>query len=154
MSEANTDLRTKLWHQIVVKDAHNLSGASTEAFLADLMREANIGWVCVRGLDGAYSGLRGSEGAALPSLEFLTKVSHAAQYDWAFFYLHRKEPSLSAVTVDDLSNIPAADVTVRLVDDQYFYIYTHEEVVKDHLLTAYPNSEYRHCSFNDLEIPY
>jgi|SRR6185437_2545633 len=142
------------WHQIVVEDPENLSGPSTKAFLAPLMRKANTAWVYSRGLDGAYFGLRGFEGQMLPASEFLAKASQAVQYDWAFFYLFESVPNLNLDEMDNEFIIEIADATARLIDDQYFCVYSRNENIKDFLLLVHPEAEHKRCAFAELNIPY
>ena len=146
-------LDDRKWHQAVVGDPRQLSGSSTEEFLRGLIETSGSRWICIRDLDGAYSGLRGAEGRSLRASEFLNRVSHAVQYNWAFFFLYRKEPSISVVGSNDRENISRADVTVRLVDDQYFYVYTTDDRVYDYLVESYPDLEHKTADLHNLDIP-
>ena len=146
-------LDNEKWNQVVVADPLQLSGPSTQEFLSRLIEVSCSRWVCVRHLEGAYSGLQGVGEASISAAEFLSRVSHAVQYDWGFFFLYRKEPSISALGLDDRQNISTTDVAVKLVDDQYFYVYTRDNSVSDYLLRKYPEAEYHVTNLQNIDIP-
>jgi hypothetical protein len=146
-------LDNEKWNQVVVTDPLNLSGSSTREFLSRLIEVSCSRWVCVRDLEGAYSGLQGVGEASLSTTEFLNRVSHAVQYDWGFFFLYRKEPSISTLGSDDRKNISTANVAVKLVDDQYFYVYTRNDDVYDYLVKRYPDAEYKAATLQNIDIP-
>jgi hypothetical protein len=141
------------WHQILVTDPLQLSGQSTREFCDGIFEKSRSRWVLVRDLDGAYAGLRGAEGTSIPVSEFLNRVSYAVQYDWGFFFLYQREPGMSIIGKNARANISGADVAIRFVDDQYFYLYTRDNSIYNYLIERYPDSERRIASLENLDIP-
>jgi hypothetical protein len=83
----------------------------------------NISQVIATDVDGAFRGLKGRSGELLSVCEFMNLVMQADQYDWAFFFMYRS-PTTADPVKDEKGAIQSADVTVRLADDTYFFVYT------------------------------
>ncbi len=146
---------SSVWHQIVVPDPQGLSGASVASFVSLIIRKLGAIIVVASDLVGACPGLMGHARRALNTEDFLQKVVDATQYDWGFFFLYsRTSTPEEIVTSDDKAAMRNADATIRLVDDQYFYIYTRDEGLVSELVGMYPTAEHKASSFEELDIPY
>jgi hypothetical protein len=55
---------------------------------------------------------------------------------------------------NDKTRIMSASLTIRLVDDTFFYIYAKDEDCASYLRTKYPEAEYKVTTFVGLDIPY
>jgi hypothetical protein len=149
------DIASSAWHQIVVRDPQALSGASVGSFISSIVRKMGATIIVASDLVGAYHGLKGHEQRLLASDDFLTKVKDATQYDWAFFFLYSRTPTAEELQVaDDKAAMLIADVTVRLVDDQYFYVYSRDESLMSKMQRMYPGAEHKTSIFGELDVPY
>ncbi len=144
------------WYQTVVTDPQNLSGHSVSEFLRPLIHRVAATAVIAADLQGAgISELKATEGRVLSCDDFLPKVERATQYDWAFFFFYTKHPTPQEADVSDLTAaIQKALVTVRLVDDQYFYVYGRDQDFMNDLRLHYPQAEFRASKFSGLDVPY
>jgi hypothetical protein len=141
------------WHQIVIPDPELLPGRSAQRFLADVIERSSTHWVVVDDLDGAILGLREWERVAISSTDFLTLVADATQYDWAFFFFHDEKPKRWPDGSTDRDHIAGARVTVQMVDDSDFFVYTQDEALTTYLMRTYPAARHSACSLHDLLIP-
>jgi len=149
------EIASAVWHQIIVTDPQGLSGASVKSFVEPIIRRLTVTVVLTLDLIGACPGLMRHEKQALGRDEFLRKVSDATQYDWAFFFLYSRTPKPEELSpADDKAAMLNADVTIRLADDHYFYVYTRDESLASDLLRTYPTAEHRTSTFDQLDIPY
>jgi hypothetical protein len=111
--------------------------------------------VVVLDLIGACAELMPHEKRALGRDEFLRKVANATQYDWAFFLLYSGTPKPEDLaSTDEKQAMLSADATIRLADDQYFYVYTRNEELVSELRRNYPTSDYKSATLGELDIPY
>jgi hypothetical protein len=151
MLEPNMDR----WHQFAMSDPSNLSGESVHAFMKQILEYVDIDHIFVSDLDGAYEGLKGRSGTSLSVVEFMALVRQARQYDWAFFFLYvRRSLPGCHVANDDKSAMESADITVRLADDTYFYVYTKMEEFASLFRISNPEAEHKTLEFSSLEIMY
>jgi len=142
------------WNQIVVVDPSNLSGDSVAAFMRALMAAFDFKWVAVRDVSGAFSGSHLTESDPIPDEVFLHFVKLAVQFDWAFFFLYRNFPSPNILSGDDTKRIWSADVTVRLADDTYFYVYTLDDRVATFLASNFECTTTSRLSLSLLNVLY
>jgi len=106
-------------------------------------------------LEGAAPELKDYEGRVIAAADFLEKASRAIQFDWAFLFLYVNCPvSAPAATSDDKESMLYADLTVRLADDTYFYIYGRERGLMDDLRRRHPEAEFKISKFSELDVPY
>lgn len=144
-----------VWHQIIVTDPQGLSGASVRSFVEPIVRRLAVTVVLALDLIGACPGLMRHEKQALGRDEFLGKVADATQYDWAFFFFYSRRPEPEELSpANDKAAMLSADVTIRLADDHYFYVYTRDESLASELLRTYPTAEHKTSTFDQLDIPY
>ena len=143
------------WCQFIIEDEKALSGQSVQDFVTPIIEKLKTKLVVACDLQGAISGLRGCEGVPLSKDDFLQKVVRAIQYDWAFFFLYGQDRMLKPVVCSNVdSAIMDADLTIRLVDDTYFYVYGHRKNITENLFEKYEGFKYKICSFDELDIPY
>ena len=105
------------WHQLMIRDPHNLSGESVHAFmtlLGDIIRPRQV---AIGDVLGAASQLQYLDGAVVPWREFLAAVRPAVQVEWAWRFLFKGTPPDST---DEDVLLERADVSVRLMDSEYF----------------------------------
>jgi hypothetical protein len=147
-------MRTELdnWHEIVIRDPDNLSAVSVDSFVRRIIDRFGIQWVRVSDIAGAVWGLIERNGDTMPIVEFLHSVDQASQYDWAFFFMYLVEPS--STTREDKQNMKSADITVRLVDDAFFFVYTTNGDMALQVLNWYPSATHTLVEFGNLRIPY
>jgi len=144
----------RVWYQITVSDPEGLSGASVVAFLEPIISKVGATAVVTSDLLGACPGLKDHEGHVLPPDTFLQKAANATQYDWAFFFLYSKTPTADEADVsDERTAMRHADLTVRLADDYYFYVYSRDQKLMSDLRRMHPNAEYKTAEFAQLDIP-
>jgi len=142
------------WTQIIIADPEGLSGQSVKQFMNMIISEGQFRWVATRDLVGAFSGLRDLGQRSLSSKEFIGRVAHAVQYDWAFFFLFYDEPALNYLLKEDRDLIACSDLTVRLCDDTYFYVYLRDQKIISSLARTFPGADFQKCSLEVLSIPY
>lgn len=148
-------IANSVWHQVVVTDPQGLSGASVASFVGPIIRELKAIAIVASDLVGACSGLKGHERQVLSPDDFLRKAVDATQYDWAFFFLYSRVPKQEELTgSDDKAAMLNADVTIRLADDQYFYVYSRDERLVSEVQLMYPAAEHKASTFAELDIPY
>ena len=143
------------WYQLVVIDNQGLTGNSVVKFLGPLIRKLGASAVRISDLEGAVPDLKDYEGRIILVDEFLRKAAGATQFDWAFLFFYVKFPALELVDVaDDNEAMLEADLTVRLADDTYFYVYGRNENLMNVLKQQYPEAEFKLSKFSGLDIPY
>jgi hypothetical protein len=142
-------------YEIVMRDPFLLSGVSVARLTSALARIVQAKFVYVSDLIGGPARLNENAEEVI-TLDFFDQwVSVTAQYDWAFFYFLKRKPDTDFP--DDQSEkdwIRIADLTVRLVDSEYFYIYTRDSASVDYLLGQYVGCEVRTVDIDTLDIPY
>ena len=145
-----------LWHQFVVPDKNLLSGGSVVEIISPLLSISNAQVILLSDLIGAVGDLIDLNDDFIYRNEFLEKIRLATQYDWAFFFLFEKKPSISVLHtgLDHRALLSQAELTIRLVDSQYVYFYFKNLIFKDHLMIRFPGCEYQTTTLNDLELPY
>jgi hypothetical protein len=141
------------WHQIIIPDPEALSGQSAQRLLTDVIGKTSTHWVMVDDLDGAILGLREWERVAISSKHFLALVAAATHYDWAFFFLYDEKPKPWPDGSTDRDHIAGARITVQMVDDSDFFVYTQDRALTAHLMREYPAARHSVCALNDLLIP-
>lgn len=154
------DLRSKAvedcWYQVIIPDPHCLDGQSVGDFMKFIGTRFAITCVLVDDVIGVAE-LQGIDGTMLPWGEFLKQVINAKQYDWAWFFLYcNGEPIDYGALSEPLTLIARSDVTVRLVDDSYFYVYTCSKTLSEDLIAEYRDRDCRliTASLYELEIPF
>lgn len=144
---------SEIWYQVSIVDPSCLSGESVKNFVEGAIRKTGSQWAYIGELEGAYFGLRGSERKIISCSVLVGKISDAVQYDWGFIYLYKDKPSGSIVFDNERDNISSAIVSIKLVDDNYFYLYTRNEDIFKYFINSYDNVRYKIANINDLEIP-
>lgn len=143
-----------IWYQIIVTDQEGLSGASVVAFVEPIIRTVAAKMVMASDLLGSCPELKDYEGQLLSPDEFLQKAATAIQFDWAFFFLYSTVLTLNEVGVtSERSEMLRADLTIRLADDYYFYVYSQDQKIMSYLREVRPDSEYKTGTFAELDIP-
>lgn len=148
-------MNSEEWHQVIVNDPKCLSGESVASFVRPITRKLAATSVVVSDLVGASPGLSGLEKQVLSVSDFLSRVANATQYDWAFFFVYSRIPTQEESAVaDEKATIKMADATIRLADDQYFYVYSRNIDLISDLRRMYQDAEYKNSRFEELDIPY
>ena len=143
-----------MWYQLVVSDPQGLSGASVVAFAEPIIRKLGATAVVTSDLVGACPGLKDYEGRILTTDHFLNTARDATQYDWAFFFLYSRTPMPDEVSSsDERAEMLHADLTIRLADDYYFYVYSRDKKLMSDLQRIHPDAEYKASKFPELDIP-
>jgi hypothetical protein len=140
------------WHQLIITDKNCLSGKSVHEIVKNVFNFFDVRVVIANDLVGAIDGLRGFDGEQLTSNEFLRKVELAVQYDWAFFYMFKSSVPVGFDPNDSTLAIQSADVTVRLADDSYVYIYTRDILAAQSIKNIYIDAALSTVELDDLEI--
>jgi hypothetical protein len=142
-----------IWHQMIVTDSEGLSGASVVAFVEPIIRKLGATAVITSDIVGACPELKDYEGRILTADDFLEKARSATQYDWAFFFLYIRTPTPREISVSSArADILYANLTIRLADDYYFYVYSRDEKLMSDLRRMYPDAEYKASKFAELDI--
>jgi len=145
------------WFTVIVRDSHSLSGKSVEKFVGPLLSMLGIKCVFVRDLAGSLGRMADSSGTLIGAADFMSRVGTAGQYDWAFFFLFGEQPSCDPTSLDardDTALVGVADLTIRLVDDSFFYVYGRDSNVFRYLCERYPEREGGFSDFESVVIPY
>jgi hypothetical protein len=143
------------WCQLVITDKDGLSGSSVASFVSPIIRRLGASAVAISDLDGAVHDLKEYEGCVLSADDFLRKAASATQFDWAFLFLYKKSPKPGeAVSSNEKQTMLQADLTIRLADDMYFYIYGRDKELMNNLRQHYPEAEFKMSKFTSLDIPY
>jgi hypothetical protein len=147
-------MQNNTWFQIIVKDPGGLSGLSVIEFISPIVRKMRLKFAIVTDLSGAIAELKDSEGQVLSCSDLMRRLVEVTQFDWAFLFMYKSRPSLEEAEISDArAALQKADITVRLADDEYFYIYTRDQEVVDDLMKSYPGAEFKVCKASDLDIP-
>ena len=142
----------KIWQQLILTDKNYLSGESVLGIVENVIKIFKVRTVIVGDLVGAITGLRDFEGKELKSIEFLSKVKLAVQYDWAFFYMFENSVTIGFDQNDFKLSIQNADITVRLADNSYVYVYTQNAFAIKQLKSLYPESVLSEVEPSNLEV--
>lgn len=143
-----------VWHQLIIPDPKGLSGKSVLTFLTPIVRKIAAKLVVASDLVGACPSLAGFDNRPVSTEDFLIRVGDATQYDWAFFFFFLELPGSHVTFSDHRTALLEAEVTVRLADDYYFYVYSQNETLVSELRHQYPAAEYKSSTFEGLDIPY
>jgi hypothetical protein len=145
------------WNEVILRDPTHLSGASLLSLLEVIGQAYDTRYVAVRRVEGADLGPL--EQAWEPRLydvrEFTGLCAGVRQFDWGDFQCFDHQPVASALDVDvpypDL--IRLAGVTIRAVDDAWFYIYTQLPIVMSALRNAYSELEVHTGALEEFVFP-
>ena len=116
-------------HEIVIEDPLHLSGRSTHDFVESVLALSSLNWVYFRGLDGAFCGLAEPETNILPVRDFLPLLVDATQYDWGYLFFSDLPIRYDPESLTDAELLFRSDLSIFLVDDSYFFVYTDDEDV-------------------------
>lgn len=105
-------------------------------------------------LAGAVFGLRGIDRVGLATKDFMSKVSDADQYDWAFFYFFKEKFEEDYQDESDRCLIGKSDFTIRLADSNYFYIYSANPMLNKYLSSNMDYGWGKLAKLSDLDITY
>jgi hypothetical protein len=143
------------WYQLVVADKSGLAGTSVVEFVAPIIRRMGASAVLISDLVGAVSDLKKCEGRVLTPADFLQKAANATQFDWAFLFLYVRVVEAGQINIsDDKKNMLEAELTIRLADDTYFYVYGRDATLMNDLRRSYPQAEFKVSKFSSLDVPY
>jgi hypothetical protein len=142
------------WLQWSAPDTAYLSGKSVFEFLQPLLTIAAPEFVIVDVLAGAVFGLRGVDRLGLATKDFMSKVSDADQYDWAFFYFFKERLEEDCQDESDRCLIGKSDFTVRLADSSYFYVYSANKMLNEYLSFSLAYGKKKITRLSDLDIMY
>ena len=149
------------WWQVVIADESALSGESLIRLLQLVSQHVSAQFVVLDDIEGAGEGINGlvsdDETLLVLSVQAVIDCARAVvQFDWGDFFLlgHKEEAVqwLPGAPYDD--SVRKALVTIRAVDDTYFYIYTRNKDLVDVLVKNYPQAEVWKGPIKGLEFPY
>jgi hypothetical protein len=121
--------------------------------VSKIIARFGVHWVQWNDVDGAGLAKRNNE--LLPAAEFLDLVIQASQYDWAFFFMFVEKPAHSTLfESDDKEKLARADITVRLVDDTFVFVYSRSDEVARQIQSWYPAAAQSQVKLENLKIPY
>lgn len=143
------------WYQMVVTDKNGLTGNSVVEFVSPIIRRLGVTDVGMSDMEGAIPELKNYEGRVISTADFLRKAASVTQFDWAFLFLYVKRPALELTALADAKQaMLQADLTIRLADDTYFYVYGRDHDSMNDLRQHYPEAEFKVSKFSGLDIPY
>lgn len=152
----NEGFELGVWYQIVASDPNFLSGTSVARFVESMSTEFDIRYGLATDLVGGIQELKEVEGVIVSLDDLLQRIRSADQIDWAFFFLFKEMHAIPARLSKRgiRAEILSAHVTIRLVDDTYFYVYTRDDRLSSYLLRRHHGAAERICSLENLEIPF
>ena len=174
--------KTDMW-QLVVKDPMLLSGASVAGTLRTLAALTKADIAVIDEVEGGGNGrlqLMSAKLIICTIREALEMVERMTQFDWGDFYMFRNRgaaralapntsyvpppPGIGGMSGDSggwsppkesvASRVAKSLVTLRCVDNTYFYIYGSSPSLCDALRSALDISEEKVGEMDDLDYPY
>jgi hypothetical protein len=148
------------WWQIVIEDESALSGESLIRLLKLVSPNIEVHFVAVDDIEGGGAGISRLMNNGAPLVLSLQAVLDSAesvvQFDWGdFFLFQNKEQALQVLPGEPYSDsVCKALVTVRAVDDTYFYVYTRSQDLVEAILEKYSEAEVWKSPLKKLEFPY
>lgn len=148
------------WYLITIDDPEFLSGKSINNLLKFLLKQMEFKFVVFNNVDGSgkdwlISYMKKIENTILNVSEFFQILDDINQLDWCDFFLFIDYPN------DWIKNekkgysqlIQKTDCTLRLIDNQYFYIYTNSDLIVSELKMNYKIESEKYDFLDCLDYP-
>lgn len=151
------------WCLITIDDPRFLEGRSVFDFIKLLTGVIHFKFVVFN--DFEASTIRGRrnwetvlalQNQVIQINDFLEILPDINQFDWCDLYLFKEYPQnwKNDKEIPDYPNlIIQTDTTVRLVDDQYFYIYSNKQEVIDYIKENFIIEIIKYGALIDLDYP-
>lgn len=144
--------------QMVVKDSDYLSGPSVAGVIriVSICSEAHVVVVDeVEGRGEVRSSLVASGPRLFSARGLATLAEKMTQFEWGDFFFFRTEDEWVRIRPEDSCpiRVSKAVVSVRCVDNTYFYLYGADEVIRMALQDRLQVSESRDAEFSELDYP-
>lgn len=143
--------------QVIIRDPAFLSGTSLRQIASVIASCARSKFVAVRDVEGS--------GKSIPELaadvgilgldELLELAVGITQIDWGDFFFCDTSQKAGTISHDDdyVAAIPKADVTLRCVDDTFYYVYGTSSRLLAELINVLPSGDTKHGELADLDYP-
>lgn len=149
------------WYLITIDDPFYLSKTSVKNLLNFILEFVCFNYVVVDDIQGSgedwvISNMQKKQGSIFNKNEFFKFIDALKQLDWGDFFLYKEYPAnLSTNKKGDYPYlISQTDTTLRLVDSQYFYIYTQSNVLINELRKKYKIESVVHNFLTHLDYPF
>lgn len=148
-------MTTDQWYHITIDDPALAPGQSVYALLKLILSIAEFKFVILNDIEGAglpglvYS-LRENENTVLHlNQDFLRTLCDVNSFEWGDFFLFFRAPL--EWDIEQYTGYPNiighTDTTIRVIDNQYLYIYTPIKEIADLIVSSYDIESYQ---FDDL----
>lgn len=149
------------WFLITIDDPNLLDGESILTLLNLLLKAIPFKWVILDYLDGsgnkdgAMQVLKEKQGTPIKVKELLNDLKDIQQLDWGDFFLFKNDPQRWDDPTGTLYPhvVAQTDTAVRLVDNQYFYIYTPLKELVDLIQKNYEIESLKIGVLEELDYP-
>jgi hypothetical protein len=149
------------WTLITIDDPNFLSGKSISDAIQTLLEAVKFKFVILDNIDGSGKDwliytLQKEKDAVTPVDNFLKILCDITQLDWGDFFLFKEYPrNWSNFEGKPYSDIIAqTDTTVRMVDNQYIYIYTPYQEIVNIIRENYEVESIKMDILENLDYPY
>lgn len=126
------------WNFLIIKDPHFLTGKSVLSLFETVTQIVNFEYIVINDINGSgkdwlISSLQDKENSIMPISDFLKTLPDINQFDWGDFFLFREYPEKwnNPHDYNYSTLVEQSDTTIRAVDNQYFYIYTPYQEIKE-----------------------
>lgn len=157
-------MNTELDHQrhlLVIDDKNFLSGESVLAFFKILLKSKPYKYVILNdvtaiGENCIYGLFRNYDDTIFRIKDLLNIMEDVKHFEWGDFYFFDKFPSEWDHTIecDYPYLIKQSETVVRLIDDQYIYLYTTEDSVIEVIKNEYSIESLKTDFLDKLDFPY
>jgi hypothetical protein len=149
----------RLWWQFIIADPEYATGSSVLCFLKELWTVRQPSFVLVFGahwLIECFDSTAGATNVRVTTEDLSDILPGIVQIDWADFLLFGSERDVERIIELDSPwlRFAQADVSVRVADNSYFYVYTREEAFRAALASRYPDCDATYRPIDKLEIPF
>lgn len=147
------------WHLVTIEDPSFLTGPSIFDMIQFMLRHVKVKFIIFDDMLGAAQNglmvfLHEEEGEIFNLKEFSDILCKVQQFEWGNFFLFKEYPdSCDSTKKTYLKSIKEADITIRAVDGQYFYIYTPHGEIVEALTNQYTIESVKTSSLEHLDYP-
>jgi|694.fasta_scaffold45405_6 hypothetical protein len=155
------DLMNNRWNLIIISDQFFLTSKSVINFFKVILQKIEFKYVILDRIEG--SPAKGQNWPLLPvrkdiilnTNDLLNLLQNINQLDWGDFFFFKEYPKNWSNKKNQSypSVIAQSDTAIRLVDNQFFYVYTPYEQIKNCLENKYDIESYKIDFLNQLEYP-
>lgn len=149
------------WNLITIDDPSYISGKSTYNIIKLILKSINFSFVILDNIEGSgkewlIASLQRKKNIPIKINDFLKLLKDVKQFDWGDFFLFKTYPNYWN-NIDDVlypAVIAKTDTTIRVIDNQYFYIYTPFQEIASVLKEHYEIESIRTDALDKLDYPY